>query len=133
MLRRRPWLAVLALLPLAGCDRASNYLAVFHEQRAAWTELADALATVKDEKSMEAARAELDDRLVKYEKIARRARALPEPPREVRDRLEEERVQMQQAADRLQAEVRRVRALPGGDEFLQQFEKRHPGLLRAQR
>ena len=48
--------ALLASLLVAGCGgRAQDYLDVFDEQRVAWNEVADTLATITDDKSMAAA------------------------------------------------------------------------------
>ena len=47
------WGWLLTLLLLAGCTKNEDYLNVFREHRTALKEMADILATVKDEKSMD--------------------------------------------------------------------------------
>lgn len=120
------------VLAAAGCARDEDYLDVYREQRAAWQEMADILATVTDEKTMAEAQATLKGRSQKYEAIAKKANALPKPPpAAVLQRLEEDRVIMRQTVERLQDEVKRVRKLDGGEEFLTQFESNSQGLLTA--
>jgi len=120
------------MLSLTGCAKEKDYLDVFREQRSAWRDLTEVLATVRDEKSMADAKGTLEDRLEKYEKIAAKARALPKPSAQILMKLEQDRASMQRAAENLQDEVRRVRALPGGPAFLKKFESQSPGLLSAE-
>ena len=123
-MRRRAWVGLTLLLLPAGCaDRGDEYLKVFREQKAAMGELAEVLEGVKSEKDLPAAKAELDERVAKFEAVARRAREMRPPPEDVVRRLEDERLLLERAARRLQEEVRRVAALPGGVEFLKQFER----------
>ena len=125
---RRGWIVIL-LLP-AGCTRDEDYLEVFRAQQANWKETADILATITDEKSMANAKASLEERSKNFEAISQKANALPKPPpASVLKRLEEDRFVMERSVQRLQDEVKRVRELPGGAEFLKQFESRSPGLL----
>jgi hypothetical protein len=127
---RKGWLLLL-LLPL-GCTKDEDYLEVFREQRGAWNEMADILATVKDEKSMADAKIVVAERLPKFEAIARKARALPKKlPPEVRQRMEDDKFLMTATVERLRKESNRVSKLPGGAEFLQQFEAKSQGLMTA--
>ena len=116
-------IALMTFLGLAGCGTDSEeYLKVFRAQKAAWEEIAEVLAKIEDEKGMAAAKEELGNRLEEFDSIARRAKLLPEPSDDVRKRLEQERFGMQRAADRLLEEVRRVKELPGGEDFFREFE-----------
>ena len=86
---------LLPSLTLAGCSRTEEYLEVFRDQRAAWSELAGILESVKDEKSMVEAKTVLDNRAAKFDAIVRRANALPKPaPAEVQKRLAEEKYRL---------------------------------------
>ena len=121
--------AALALL-LAGCgSRAQDYLDVFEEQRAAWNEVADTLAGITDEKSMAAAKEELKAKLQKHATMAQKAKALGQPSDAVRRQLEGSHLPLQRAVQRVQEQVGNVRKLPGGDEFLKQFEAEHQSLF----
>jgi hypothetical protein len=118
----RTWLAC-ALLVLAGCaDRTQEYIEVLREQRRALDELAEVLSRIEDEKGMAAAKADLAARFTRYDQIARRARDLPPPSDEMRRKLEDDGAALRQALVRVQEQVRRVQALPGGDAFFKQFD-----------
>jgi hypothetical protein len=122
----------LVLLILAGCTSNEQYFEVAREQRAAWNETADILKTIKDEKSMAEAKTALDEKTKQFEVLAKKANALPKPPPpEVNQRLREDEFIIQAALGRLKAEVKRVSNLQGGEEFLQQFRSRSPGLFSA--
>ncbi len=124
------WL-VLLLAPI-GCSRTEEYLEVFREQRANWKETADILETVKDEKSMADAKIALQECSKKFDAIVRKAGALPKPaPPEVEKRLAEDHASMERAVDRVRYQVKRVRELKGGEEFLKDFESGSQGLLSA--
>jgi hypothetical protein len=125
------WLLVL-LIP-AGCTRNEQYYEVFREQRTAYKELGDILATVKDEKSMTAAKAALEERLAVCDAVAKKASALPKPPPEVAERFNEEKYLMESFIRRVGDETKRIQGLPGGAEFIKQFESSSPGLLSAVR
>jgi hypothetical protein len=123
---------LLLLLLAAGCARDEDYFDVMREQRAAWKEMADILETVKDEKSLVGAQKTLAGKSEKYAAIARKAKALPNPPPPgVAERMNEQKFVMEEAVKRLQTEVKRVGELPGGKDFLKQFESSSPGLLSA--
>ena len=123
------WL--LLLLALVGCTKPEDYLAVAREQRQAYKEMADVLASIDDEKSMAEAKTALAEKSEKFEVIARKAQALPAPSANVQERLQEDAYAMRRAVERLQSEVARVRSLKGGPEFFKQFESNHPSLFSA--
>ena len=125
---------VLMLVLAAGCARDDDYYEVFREQRANLKDITDLLATVKDEQSMAQAKAAFAEKAQKYEAIARKAKALPSPPPPaVMKRFQEDRSLLESRLLLLQREVARVRKLPGGEEFLKQFDSNSPGLFSAVR
>jgi hypothetical protein len=120
------------LFLLAGCAKDQDYFEVLNEQQAAWTELADVLETVKDEKSMAEAKTALEIREAKFEAVAQKAKALPKPSAAVLEQLEQKRYLLQRAIERSQGEVRRIRRdVPGGEAFCKKFGSKFPGLLSA--
>lgn len=122
----------LALLILVGCTSNEQYLEVAREQRAAWSEMAEILKTIKDEKSMADAKSALDAKTKEFEAIARKAKALPKPPPpEVNKQLEEDKFVIQSTLRRLSSEIQRVKKLPGGEDFLNQYQTRSPGIFSA--
>ena len=123
--------AIVFLLMAAGCTREEDYLEVARDQRAAYKELGDILTKVHDQKSMEEAKAALEERGPKYAEIARRARALPKPSPAVQERLQEDAKIMTALIKRLEDQGKRVEALPGGAEFMQQFKSNSRGLMSA--
>lgn len=113
-----------ALLSLAGagCNSSASYAAIFQEQMEAQKDLTGILGTVVDKESMSAARERLEKKSAAFEAIKKRAAALPPPSAEIRQRLQEQfGAQMQESLAALLAEVRRVKELPGGQEFLESF------------
>ena len=122
---------VVILLVAAGCTKEEDYLEVSREQRAAWKEMTDILATIKDEKSMADAQVALKKHTPKYEALARKAKALPKPPPDVIKRLQEDEVIIRATLRHLHTEVERVGKLPGGDEFMKQFQSNSQGLMPA--
>lgn len=118
-------------LLLLGCTRDEDYLEIAREQRSAWKEMADVLASIKDEASMAAAKNALDEKTKQFEFIAKRASAMPAPSASVAKRLEEDSFLTKQTFERLRSEVARVNKMPGGAEFLKQFSARSPGLFSA--
>ena len=116
---------------IGGCTKPQAYLDVLQEQRAAWKEMTEILAKVHDEKSMVEAKSALEERRERFEQIARKMKALPEPSAEVRQRMENESYVTQRALKRLQEEVGRVRALPGGEKFFEQFASNQQSLFQA--
>jgi len=114
---------VLCALVLAGCNRADDYLEVVRQQQATWEETTKLLAGVTDAESMEAAKDRFAELTVRAQGSARKAAAMGRPPDAVLEQLEEQRRGLQSAANRMRAEVARVRQLPGGAEFLKDIEE----------
>jgi hypothetical protein len=119
----RLWAWMLWCLMVCGCDRGETYLEIARAQQAAWDETADVLASITDAASMEAARDRFAELTVKGQTLARRAKAMPRPSDRILEQLEEERGKMERAANRMRAEVNRVRQLPGGAEFLKDIDE----------
>lgn len=123
---------LLLLFLLAGCTKPEAYYEVFREQRTTYREVTAILAEIQDEKSMAAAKANLQAQFEKFEATARKAEALPKPPpAEVTDRLRDDSPSMQRAIADLQYQAGRVQKLPGGKAFFKQFESNHSGLFNA--
>ena len=114
----------LFCLFLSGCSREDSYRSVVRGQIAAWEETTEILKTVKDEASMARAREKLQERQSQAASIAERAKGLGTPSTEMREKLRDEYGKMEVALARLQTEVRRVRALPGGAAFLETLDFR---------
>jgi hypothetical protein len=131
MSRAVRWGGVILLLIPVGCTKDEDYVEVAREQRAAWQEMAEILAKVNDDKSMADAKTALVERGQKYERIARKARALPKPSAEVVKRLQEDEFLIKATLKKLRTEAERVDKLPGGKEFMKQFESSSQGLFSA--
>lgn len=115
----------------AGCAKERDYLDVMNEQQDAWRELTEVLKTVKDAETMTKAKTWLDENAARFAEISRKANALPKPPpAKVQERMQEQSFVMNRTLEHLQTEVGRVGRLPGGAEFLKQFESTK-GLLSA--
>jgi hypothetical protein len=123
---------MVLFLIAVGCAKDQDYFDVLREQQAAWNELADVLETVTDEKSMAEAKTSLQTRVEKFEAAVQKAQALPKPSAAVLKQSEQKIFLLQRAIDRSREEVRRVRALPGGEAFCKtQFGSKSPGLMSA--
>jgi hypothetical protein len=123
---------LLALLCGAvGCAREQDYVDALREQRSAYRELTQVLATIRDEESMRKGKAALEKRLENFEQAAAKIRALPRPSAELLDKLQRE-ANMNRAIEDLKYEVGQVNRLPGGPAFLKQFATASPGLLSAE-
>jgi len=122
---------VFVFLLALGCAKEEDYMAVAREQRAAYKELADLLATVKDEKTMDEAKASLQNKTAKFEEISRKARALPKPSADVQARLKEDEFLMTETVKYLGRESERVSRLPGGPEFMNHFKTNSLGIMSA--
>ena len=114
----------LCCLFLSACSREESYRSVVRDQVAALEETADVLKTVKDASSMAGAREKLQERQSHSASIAARAKGLGAPSAEMREKLRDEYGKMELALARLQTEIRRVRALPGGAAFLETLDFR---------
>src|SRR4051794_6321456 len=127
------WLRWGWLLLLAGCSgpSADEYLAAVREQQTAPDDAADILARGEGEKSLAAARAELNARRGKIAASAEKIRALPKPSPAVVERLEMEKPSIEASVQRLQSQVARIRnlKLPGADDFFRQLGGGSSGLL----
>jgi hypothetical protein len=121
----RQWvLPGIALIFLGGCSKASSYTAVYKEQIQAIEDVTKVLATVKDETTIAAAQANLKERFQHFEQISKKAKALPKPSAEMKEEIEKVLgPQMIEAFRNYQKEVRRITALPGGEEFLKGLGK----------
>jgi hypothetical protein len=130
-MRRAACFSLIAILAfVGGCTSDEAYLEVQREQCAAWMEMADILATVKDEPSMAAAKKALDERRDKFAAIARKAQALPRPGPEAQAKMREKQYLVESALDRLKSQAKRVNDLkPGGAEFMRYFQSSSQGLL----
>jgi hypothetical protein len=125
--------AVLAVLPvlalLAGCSKSSLYLEVFQEKAKVQEELAALLGAVKDEASMSGVRPELKRLFRRATAIADRFKALGEASTSEKEAVEKEATEsdlinrIQEATQKIVAELRRINDLPGGEAFLDQFKK----------
>lgn len=118
-------LAVLASVVLvmlaSGCAKEQDYYDVMNDKVTALREMTDVLKTVKDAQTMAEAKGKLEENSERYAEIARRAKALPKPPKKVEDRMREEGFIVQATFDNLRAETARISRLPGGPEFLKKF------------
>ncbi|MBI2805202.1 MAG: hypothetical protein HYX68_09520 [Planctomycetes bacterium] len=130
MIRAAP-LGLCVLLALAGCKSEKDFIQLARDQRAAWNETADILATIKDEKSMARAKEAFAAKLKDFEAISQRAQALGPPPEGAVARLRDEEFLIRDAFSRLTMEAERVSKLPGGEEFLKQYRSRSQNLFKA--
>jgi len=120
----------LALIA-AGCVREQDYFDVAKDKQAAMAELIEILETIKDETTMKQAKTTLQANAERYADISRRAQALPNPPpAKVQEQFRQNAMLMEATIRRLSIETRRVAQLPGGADFLGQFESTR-GLLSA--
>jgi hypothetical protein len=121
---------ILLLVPL-GCARDQDYLDVIKDRQAAMEELVATLESIKDAASMADARRTLEANSEKYEAIARRAEALPKPPpSRVKEQMQVDAPLATATMQRAGIEAKRISQLPGGVEFLKQFQATK-GLLSA--
>ena len=123
---------VVAVILAGGCAQSPEpYLEVVHAQRAALNEMAEILAKIDDETSLAAAKASLDERLERFEKIAAKASALPAPSDGVRRRVEQDKVLLDSAVRNLKYYVGRVQRLnlKGAPAFFGHFEAKNRSLF----
>lgn len=124
-------LACLVLVMTAvGCVKDQDYYDIAKAKQASMEELVEILQNVKDGPSMAEAKQKLQANTDKYEAIARRAESLPKPPPRVEERFRQDSALMDATIRRLRVDVGRVAQLPGGAEFLRQFQSTK-GLLTA--
>lgn len=121
----------VAFITFAGCARDQDYFDVAKDKQAAMDELVEILESIKDVPSMEQAKKTVKTNAEKYAEISRRAQALPNPPPvRVQEKFRQDSFLMEATIRRLGIEARRVSELPGGADFLKQFESTR-GLLSA--
>ena len=116
----------IVLISSVGCgsDSPSPYLAIFQEKINELQELTEVLSAVKDESTMEAARSEWKKRSRRFEEQAEKNKELPKPSAAVKRKVEEELgPQFNRTMKNLQAEVKRIKDLSGGEEFLKGISK----------
>ena len=97
---------------------------MLREQTKAMEETVGILGTVTDKASMATARAELNKRRESQEALSRRAKQLKPPTPEIMGQVQEDAAKLQQAFERYREQIRRINALPGGEEFLQSLGDR---------
>jgi hypothetical protein len=115
---------VLALALASGCgDAAAPYREVIRDQASAYEEVAQLLSTVTDQSSMKSAQGELRKRLTHCETIRERALDLPSPTIAIREQVHEESIKLKQAVAGVGQQLGRIRALPGGEDFLKPFDQ----------
>lgn len=129
---RAAWPVCLALVTLlGGCTRDQDYFDVMDEKEANVREITEILRSVKDAETMAQAKPKLELASEKDAETSRKANALPKPPpAKVKQRAEQQSFILQRTFDHLKVEAGRVSRLPGGEEFLKQFESTK-GLLAA--
>jgi hypothetical protein len=113
---------LLGCFLLSGCTSSERYVEVMREQREAYQETVDVLVKVNDEKTMVEVKPSLDQLMVKFDKIASKAKALPKPSAAVLQEHENEQYLVKHAWERYREEVKRISQLKGGPEFLKQFD-----------
>jgi cytochrome c556 len=119
--RRAVTLVLLSAVFFGGCGEASPYRAVMRDQTRALEDLEKTLSGITDAKSMRAARATLDARVDAFDDVKERARSLPPPTPEILRQAQEDGEKLRTALEKVQEQVRRINALPGGPELLQRL------------
>jgi len=121
------WLRIVAAflalsLTCVGCSK-DPYQEVINKQVDNWTEMADILVTVKDREGMPEAEQKITSRIRKFQDTSLEAKLLPMPDAAQLSEFEKQRKRMQDAVDRFRMELGRVKALPGGEEFVERITK----------
>ncbi|HEV2948546.1 MAG TPA: hypothetical protein VGX70_14315 [Gemmataceae bacterium] len=116
-------LALLALAVLvlpAPSQGGSSYENVVKELIATLNMLTDVLGTVKDEPTARAAVPEVKKVMGRFDEINKKAKALPQPEKEEKDRITKlYRPKLQEAVRKEKAEAARVKSIPGGKELVE--------------
>ncbi|MCI0682283.1 MAG: hypothetical protein L0Y71_09280 [Gemmataceae bacterium] len=124
--KRQAWMlfgmSALVALTLGCTDKAEPYLKAATAQRSAMEQVTAILAGVTDAESMEAAKEKLLECHDHCELIVHRSKNLPKPGPDILKRLDDEKDKMSAVVAKLQAEVKRVQALPQGAKFLQEVK-----------
>jgi hypothetical protein len=124
----RPAAIVLcfAITGLAGCGDPQRE--AIRGQIANFEELADLLAQAKDAPSMTAVEEKIEERMVAFQRAANRVGSFAPPDEKQAQAYQDEfGPRLKSAFDRYVAELRRIRALPGGPEFVDRIGKKAPG------
>ena len=126
MRTRYPVAGLLALLLGSAALRAGQaepHEAVLKEMIGAVDKLGTALVAVQDADSAKAAKAELKKGAQTFIAARDKARKLPPPDKEAKDRLAKTyRPKLEAAMKKLFTEVRRVETVPGGEEALVEIQ-----------
>jgi len=113
--------AVALPCSLSGCG-GDTRSSLMKQLVATVNEVADTLATIKDQASAEAAKPKLKALGERYRDIDKRGKALKEPTPEEKTALEKEYAEpLKSAYGRLLSEMLRVAFVPGGKEALQEM------------
>jgi len=106
------------VLPAQG--GGSPYENVLKELLVALDMLSGVLGTVTDEPSAKAAAPEVKKVVGRINEIEKKAKALPQPEKEEKDRIVKlYRPKLEEAIKKQRAESARVKAIPGGSELVQ--------------
>lgn len=105
-----------------GCGPDQRHREVVERQAEHWNEVADILASIRDEPSVEAAEGKLAECSFRFQAIVRKAKALPKPDAEVRSALAVPLDKLQGAMNRTARETTRIKALAGGDALWKRIE-----------
>jgi len=110
-------------MPIAGADKlAAPYTSGVKDQIKAKRELSRLLNTVTDEASMNAAREDLPRLADRFNEVFRWAIILPYPPAGANDHLRQAfGPELERTVAELSNEMRRIRRLPGGSDFLREL------------
>ncbi len=122
-------LASSILLAAVGCQPAAEVqtpdpevLQLIKEQVRANEELVTILKSVEDRVSMKAVWPRLLRHYENAEDLQKRALRISRPSPEILDQFEEEAARLEAARNAQVTELRRIKGLPGGEEFLQQLD-----------
>jgi hypothetical protein len=117
---------LLALLAVAlpGCGGTSaSFKAVYADLIKAKQDEVAILKEVTDQASLDRVRPELRKIRWRLQRISKEFKALPAPSDAVKEEIEQMFVQpLQSVLEQLQDELRRIKGLPGGEEFLRQLK-----------
>jgi len=114
------FVAICAVLLPAQEDGKTTHESVLKELISVLDKLTGVLGTVKDEPSAKAAVPEVKKVLGRLEEVNKKAKALPQPDKEEKDRIAKlYRPKLEEAIKKQREEVTRVKAIPGGSELVQ--------------
>lgn len=107
-------------LTMPGCSSSSHEEVVLQQLRLQ-EEVVEILHGVQDAAGMAAAREKLREKYEEVSRVTRQARQLPEPDEKVRMQIAPLIPRLQAVQRNLTAEVQRIKALPGGERFLEEL------------